>query len=61
MKKYRVQAIVSYVEFVDVEAENEEQAEEIAQDSDHWTTLEPGDWEIDSIEELDGLDEDDSE
>jgi hypothetical protein len=52
MKTYRVQAIVSHVEFIDVQANSSEEAEELAKNSDDWTTLEPGDFEIDHVGEL---------
>jgi hypothetical protein len=54
MKTYRVTAqYVTYV-YVDIEAENDDQAWEIARDMDGGNFNESGygDWDIDSIEEI---------
>jgi hypothetical protein len=51
-KLWRVQAILSHVEFVDVWAKNAEEAEEKAKDTDNWTALEPGDFEVDDVSEI---------
>jgi hypothetical protein len=54
MKRYRVEALSTDVYYIEVEANDELEATDKAKLADDlaWTKLEPGDWTIDSVIEV---------
>jgi hypothetical protein len=55
MKKYKVYAVMSYILKTEVEAENEDQAWQIAHDTDggmFTMVKDSGDWHIDEVKEI---------
>lgn len=53
MKKYKVFSSQIVYHYIEIEAENEEEAQEIAfNDSDNWQWFDCGNWQIETIEEI---------